>query len=125
MAFTDSIVLADASAVNQTFSLNFRQGNSSDRIDELTPISAARSMSIRHNYVAKTQKADAYDRHVVTFKKAVIDSDDKQHVVTVSLPITTPRSSEISRGDIDDLLAFVSAFIADSVNIDKMLRNEN
>jgi len=87
-------------------------------------------MAIRHNFVPSKVAngkpvTDAYDRHTVSFSKQVTDIDDFVHVVTASITLTVPRVTDLTRTDLNDMLAFARNFTGVVLNIDALLRNES
>lgn len=125
MAFPSTITVNNAAAAAKDFVLNLLSGTTSDRMESTSTLVNPVRLGIRHNYVVSKNGNDAYDRHVVTFSKAVTDADDKVHTGTVSISLTVPRVSDISRADLNDLLAYARNFTGVTGNVDSLLRNES
>lgn len=125
MAFASTLTLANAAAANKDFVLNLLSGTTSDRMESTSTLTNPVRMGIRHNYVPSKNGLDAYDRHVVSFSKSVTDADDKVHTATVSVTLTVPRVSDITRTDLNDLIAFTRNFTGVTGNVDSLLRNES
>lgn len=127
MAFASTITINNAAAAAKDFVLNLLSGTTSDRIESTSSLTNPVKMGIRHNYVPSkgSSSGDPYDRHVVTFSQTVVDTDDKAHVATVSLTITMPRVTDITRANLNDLLAYARNFTGVTGNVDALLRNES
>lgn len=117
-----TLTLADAAAANKSFVQNKLDSTGSDRIDTTTTLAAPRLMSIRHTTTGKG--ATAVDRHLIQFVHNEVDSNGVPVAVVVNTTVQVPRSSTISRAEIDDLLAFTKNFLAVTANVDAILRNE-
>lgn len=117
-----TLTLADAAAANKSFVQNKLDATGSDRIDTTTTLANPRIMSIRHTTAGKG--TSAVDRHLLQFVHNEADSNGLPIAVIVNTTISVPRSSTISRAEIDDLLAFTKNFLSVTANVDAILRNE-
>jgi len=125
MAFASTLTINNAAAAAKSFVLNLLAGNSSERIESTSTLTNPVKMMIRHSYTPKKGVNDAYDRHAVTFTKAVTDADDMVHTASVTITMTVPRVSDITRTDLNDLLAFARNFTGVTTNVDSLLINES
>ena len=123
MSLSSTIVLKDNAAADKTFVQNQLDGSGSQRIDVSSNLSNPRVMKLSHSSSGKG--VDAVDRHLVQFASTETDVNGKVVTVIVNTTLSVPRNSQISRTDIDDLLAFTKNFFAVSANVDAILRNES
>jgi hypothetical protein len=129
MAFASTLTINNAAAAAKDFVLNLLSGTTSERLESTSTLTHPLKFVIRHSFTpakksGATVISDAVDRHTVSFAKTVTDADDNVHTATVSMTLTVPRVSDITRTDLNDLIAFTRNFSGVTGNVDALLRNE-
>lgn len=125
MAFSNDIVIADAAAANKTFKLiSLTDGNSS-RIDSASNLTTPRSMFIKHQTSGSKANGNISDRHLVSFSATYLDGANKEQVAVLNLTVQVPRSTAVSRANVNDLIAFARNWFGVSANVDGLLINES
>jgi hypothetical protein len=125
MAFANDIVIADAAAANKTFKLiSLTDGNSS-RIDSASNLTTPRSMFIKHQIAGSKANGNISDRHLVSFSATYLDGSNKEQTAVLNFTLQVPRSTAVSRTNVNDLIAFLRNWLGVSTNVDGLLINES
>jgi len=133
MAFASTLSVNNAAAAAKSFVLNYLQANSSERIETTSTLTSPVKLLVRHTFVKGVMpnaakgivSKDGYDRHALTFSKTVTDTDDLQHTCSVTITLTVPRVTDLTRADVNDMLAYARNFTGVTANVDALLLNES
>lgn len=126
MAFDDPIVLADNSAVDQSFTRKGVSLTSSEWVESDSTSTNIRNLSIRHASAGPSVQKGAppVRRHLVQFKLNKWNSIlMKMEVATLNVTLTVDPGSTITAANIYDLVAFQKDLLTNSV-VDQLMRDE-
>lgn len=126
MAFADPITLDVTGADDPIYSRTGMGPSFSTWVDTDPPAGVRREMSIKHSSIGKANALGAtVKRHLVQFKHSQFNETlGKDEVMLVNLTISLPTSSDISAANQLIMTESVTAFLAGSGYIAKLLRNE-
>lgn len=131
MAFTDDLVLDDASGDDVTYRLVSRDANGARRIDIATDLTQPAHLVIRH--ATNGSGANAVDRHNITFTRVLNDSAGVPRTASFSMTWNVPRNAIITPQIVKDMTANAADLITDgaiaslatTANISSLLRGES
>lgn len=125
--YADPISLTDGSA-----EVDFNRVNvSTNQSNYVSAVDYTEAKRIGFRLIHSTSKPIKADpnyiinRHVLTFTQSeYIAASLRNEVATVNVSINLPNSGNISRAELDKLLAHAGDFIGTTAHVDKLLRGE-
>lgn len=112
MAITDTLVLDDPTGTDCTFDLINRSGYQSRRLDRASTLVEPRELFISHT-TSVDKDAITTDRHLVSFRKVLVNSKGVPVQAQVNLTMPIPRDIIVSESVVLGLVANLIDFITD------------
>jgi len=126
MAFADPITLDVTGADDPIYSRTGMGPSFSTWVDTDPPTGIRREMAIKHSKIGKPNAVGAVvQRHLVQFKLSQFNETlGKDEVMLVNLTVSLPTTSDITSANQLIMTDSVTAFLAGSGYVAKLLRNE-
>lgn len=125
MSLASNFVLADSAAANKTFAAISVEGTSTIRQDTSSTNLSPRKMAIRHATATDKVSKTIVDRHLLSFSKMLLDTENVAQTITFNGTLWVPRNAVVTRADVDHLIAFARNFLGVTANVDSFLLGES
>lgn len=113
---SDIIVTQSDGTTDVTFKFQSQQGSVRVYGNESAGLTEPETLRVQHNL--RPAGARGTDRHNVTFQKAVVEDSTSQYLVlSASLQLNIPRSSEITLAMVKNIIAQMTSYINRTANV--------
>lgn len=113
---SDIIVTKSNGTTDITYKRQSVQGNEVIYLNEASGLTAPENLRVKHQL--RPSGAKGTDRHNVTFSKSVVETTTLNFLVlSASLQLNVPRSSDITTAMVKDLIAQMVSYLLPSANL--------